>query len=121
LTAYSSTSKSFDGVYRIRLTAAARRDLLDIEDYGQAHFGMASYKLNKRLIAKFRQLSQHPYSGRISYHLDIPIRSALVAPYVLFYVIEADCILVLRVLHQATSHPDILARAFSDEPTPKDD
>lgn len=108
-------------MHSIRLTAAAKRDLLDIEHYGHAHFGMASDKLKQRLIAKLQQLSRHPYSGRISYQLDVPIRSALVAPYVLFCVVEADCILVIRFLHQAVSHPDILARAFADKPASKDD
>ena len=85
---------------RLRLTAAARRDLDAIYDYGFATFGQATAdRYAAMLVATAQALLAFPLMGPELPGRKPPLRRFSAESHVIYYRPDADGILVTRVLH----------------------
>ncbi|HEV7327750.1 MAG TPA: type II toxin-antitoxin system RelE/ParE family toxin [Bosea sp. (in: a-proteobacteria)] len=92
---------------KVRLSPAAKTDLLDIWHYIAADNEPAADKLLGRIARVFEMLAHQPHAGRARPELNVPeLRSFAVGNYAAFYRPEAETILIVRVLQD---HRDIEA------------
>ena len=89
-------------------TAAARADLLDIWFYlAEENLSAADNTLDS-LEADAAMLSYQPLAGRERPELGSGVRSwPSSTPYILFYNVDSNRIIVIRVLHHARDIHDI--------------
>ena len=88
---------------QLELSVAADADLFDILAYGTAAFGEAasdSYYLG--LCDAFDFLCERPLAGESFEVDDLALRRWLYRQHRIFYRVDADAILIVRVLHVAT-------------------
>ena len=85
-----------------RLTAGAERDFDGIATYldKNAVQGTAVAKLVQALLSAFDLLASSPEIGSLRPNLGSGIRSWLVVPYVIFYRVRPDGVIISRILHQ---------------------
>ena len=84
-----------------RLTPAARRDLSRIWDYSEERWGRQQAEVYPRdLQACLERLADDPRCGRPRDEVRPGYRSRAVGSHVVFYVISAGGVDVIRVLHQ---------------------
>ena len=87
---------------KIRLRARARQDLDGILDYSVAEHGEAQAEAYLRAIgAALARLADHPELGMARPDLALELRSYPVGEHRIFYLLLADRISVVRVLHKA--------------------
>ena len=65
--------------------------------FEQSPAGAAS--VAREIDRKFRNLCDFPFIGRDRSALSPGIRSIVAYPYVIFYMVEPDAIVVVRVIH----------------------
>jgi len=97
---------------RVRFAAKARKDIQDIGDY----IARDSRRVARRVVSEIEtfcvSLDQSPERYAIfESRAERGVRRAPVGSYVLFYRIDADGVLVLRIIHAAR---DIETVAFYD-------
>jgi toxin ParE1/3/4 len=88
-------------VPRIRHTAQAHRDLLDIWLGIAPDNQAAADRVYDRLEARVRILQQHPEIGPARPDIAPDARVLLEAPYLILYRILPDALQIVRVLHGA--------------------
>lgn len=94
---------------RLRLSAAARRDLAEVRRYGIREFGGDAADSYFRGFKKsFALLRERPFAGASEPDLRDAIRSLTYKRHRIFYRVEDDVIEVLRVLHHARDASGIL-------------
>ena len=84
------------------LSPAARADLLDIRVYSVDQFGVEvadGYFLG--FDAAFALLREHPMAGAIRSDLGLGIRCLIHRRHRIFYYIEDDTVVIVRIVHQA--------------------
>ena len=86
---------------RLRISNAARADLLDIWTYVAENNGDAADHLIDEITTTFQTLLGHPKMGRRRDEFDAPIRSFPVRKYVIYYRLRDDGIEIYRVYHSA--------------------
>ncbi len=87
---------------KIRHSASAENDLLEAWLYIAGDSIDAADSLLDRIDAETRILLQQPKMGRVRDELAAGLRSwPTSTPYLLFYFVDADGIVVARVLHHA--------------------
>jgi toxin ParE1/3/4 len=96
-------------VPRYRETPEAREDLFSIWSYIDANNPPAADRVIAELSRACERLVDAPRMGRGRDELRPGLRSWVVAPYVVFYVIVEDSIEVVRVLHGARNIEAILS------------
>lgn len=74
-------------------------DLVQIYQYLTEKNLAAAESFAQEIDRKFRNLSDFPLIGRDRSSLSSGVRSVVAYPYVIFYTIAPDKILILRVLH----------------------
>ena len=80
-------------------TPAARRDLLAIWSYIARDSERAADRLLDRFETVLMMLLDNPFAGRPRTELRPNLRSIPSGTYVLFYEVEPDALLLVRVLH----------------------
>lgn len=84
----------------VRLTPAARKQLLDALDYLRRDRPAAAHRLLDRVEATLSRLSDFPQSGRPIHEFpDLPYREVVLAPYRLFYRVVGETVWVVAVWH----------------------
>lgn len=87
---------------RLELSRRAQTDLNDIRDYSVEHFGSTRAILYLDAIEQaFRRIVELPYIGVSQPGLSAESRSLPVGEHRVYYSIEPETILVVRVLHKA--------------------
>jgi toxin ParE1/3/4 len=84
-----------------RLSPEAEEDLDNIWYYTAKESGsiMRANRLIDRITARFALLIRHPQLGRRRDDLTAGLRSFTIGRYIIFYRIEEEDVLILRVLH----------------------
>ena len=84
-----------------RLTRRAEGDLAGIADYTIERFGIEqARRYREGLESCFRMLADGPLIGRPAEGLSPGLRRYEVQAHIVFYRIEGDGILIVRVLHE---------------------
>lgn len=94
---------------RHRETPEAREDLYSIWSYINADNPQAARRVIDGLVQACDRLVDTPRMGRARDDLRPGLRSWVVAPYMVFYVIVGESIEVVRVLHGARNIEAILS------------
>lgn len=92
----------------VRRSAAAEQDLTDIWVTIAKDRPLAADRVLTALLEAEDRLADHPQLGRLRPELPGQLRSWSVAPFVIFYRVLEDQILVIRVLHGARDLGDAL-------------
>ena len=95
----------------IEYARAARIDLYEIWYFIAADNRRAADNLIRRFEAIFRNLAANPQIGRLREELGRDVRSFPHGRYLVFYQIQGDLLVVLRVL---SAYRDISAQSFPD-------
>jgi toxin ParE1/3/4 len=94
-----------------RLTRDAERDVLDIYLYTLEHFGPAQADAyTSALVARFSTLAAQPSLGRDFGDIHPGTCRANQQSHAIYFRPDADGILILRILHQATDPARHLGR-----------
>lgn len=92
----------------IRLSASAENDLLEAWRYVAEDSLDAADRLLDRIDAEMRSLLLQPKMGRARNQLAAGLRSwPTSTPYILFYFVDDQGIMIARVLHHARDVPEI--------------
>lgn len=83
---------------KLAIAGRARRDMLSIHAYLAERSPAAADRTVRRLSARFEDLLLHPMLGRVRTDLRAGMRGLLIDPYIAFYIIKPDRIVVVRVL-----------------------
>lgn len=91
---------------RLRTAPAARQDIRDIRVYSKARFGpRVSRQYLDGLIASFDRLADRPQVGSVESGLGDGMRSLAYRSHRIYYRVEGDDLLVVRILHHARNVP----------------
>ena len=94
---------------RLRKSAIAEQDLLDIWDYIAQDSPAAADRMWQRFDHRFKLLLKFPYTGESQDRFRPGLRSIVEGSYVIFYEPRPDEILIYRVLHGARKWEDLLS------------
>ena len=83
---------------KIVVSDRARRDLLDIFSYLAERNPTAAESALHAIQDKFEHLSRFPFIGRERESLASGLRSLLAGTHLIFYVVESDRVVVIRVI-----------------------
>lgn len=83
----------------VKVTDAAKEDLLEIWAYVAENNPEAANKLIKEITGKFNLLRDYPQMGRDQSRLLVNLRSIIVRNYQVFYLPFDDGVEIMRVLH----------------------
>ena len=87
---------------KLRLTAAARRDLCDIQDWGLGAFGLkATYDFMSGFERIFGLLRERPMAGQERIEFGPGNRSFSHRPYRILYQIDRNTVLIVRIIHRS--------------------
>jgi plasmid stabilization system protein ParE len=107
--------------YKVSLLPAAFADLDEIFDYILADSPGAAPKMLERIIESLVRLAAHPRSGSPLFERSLTkfrFRMVVVSPYIAFYRIVGQEVIVYRVLHGARDYAHLLQRA-GQQPKPE--
>ncbi len=82
----------------VLLTAAARRDLIGLYRFLAERNPTAAEAVVARIDERFSQLVRFPFIGRSRESLGPGLRSVLAGNHLIFYLVEGQGIVVIRVL-----------------------
>jgi toxin ParE1/3/4 len=83
---------------KIFISEKAKKDLLQIFSYVAARNQFAADKIIEAIDSKFEQLSRFPFIGRERRNLSEGLHSIVVRRYLIFYTVERDRIIIVRVI-----------------------
>ncbi len=86
---------------RLLIRPLAEQDLDQIWDYIALHDQARAEAVVRDLYDRFGKLAHNPYMGRERAEIEEGLRSFSVGSYVVFYLLLADGIDIVRVLHGA--------------------
>ena len=90
------------GKIKVRLSPAAEADLIDIDTYGDEQFGREiADAYTRRIYQVFDLLRQHPLAGQEEADLGAGVRRFTQRNHRIFYRIDGDLVLILRIIHHA--------------------
>jgi toxin ParE1/3/4 len=89
---------------KVVVSDKADADLVQIYRHLCSQSSVGAESIAREIARKFRNLSDFPFIGRERSSLARGLRSVVVYPYVIFYTIEPNSIVIVRVLH---GHRDI--------------
>jgi toxin ParE1/3/4 len=83
-----------------KLSDLAKDDLTEIwATIAEARDEQTAERMTRAILRKCRSHAQFPESGRLRENISPGVRSFPVRPYVVFYRVDENTIMVLRVLH----------------------
>jgi toxin ParE1/3/4 len=88
-------------VRKLYLTARARQDVLEIEEYIAIDSPQAAVKFTDRLEQRWLSIKDNPNIGRKRTDLIPDLRSVLEGDYFIFYRIVDKTIEIVRIVHSA--------------------
>lgn len=98
----TSSQSAEQGTVKLRLSKAAEADLKIIDAYSFEQFGSEVADAYLRGFNElFDQLRQHPFTGHETPDLGAGIRSLTHRRHRIFYSIDNDIVLIIRILHHA--------------------
>ena len=83
---------------RVFLSDAAKADLISIYSYVAERNLAAADAIAEEINIKFDSLKHFPFSGRDRSDFGPNFRSVVAGYYVIFYIVEADQLTIVRVL-----------------------
>ncbi|MEA2934124.1 MAG: toxin ParE1/3/4 [Variibacter sp.] len=86
---------------QVTVSARAKRDLTDIVLFLRKHNAEAARAFARRFDRRIKDLSQLPWIGRPRPDIRPDFRSLVLAPYLIFYIVESGGVVVVRVLHSS--------------------
>jgi toxin ParE1/3/4 len=87
---------------RFELSRSAQADLDGIRDYSIEHFGPERTLLYLDAIEQaFRRIIDHPEIGALQADFAERLRGMSVGVHRLFYRVDTDAIIIVRILHKA--------------------
>ncbi len=90
---------------KLAVTAQARQDLLEIEEYIGKDNAKEAAVFVQRLTERFAELMESPGIGRKRDYLAEGMRSSRVGDYLIFYRVQGEKLVVIHVLHGARDLP----------------
>jgi toxin ParE1/3/4 len=90
---------------KLRFTAPARQDLIEIQDYIARDDPAAAYRVAQRIRAQAGRLAQHPQLGRLGHIAGTRELSIAGTPYFMVYRIKPRSIEVLTIVHARRRWP----------------
>ncbi|WP_370690550.1 type II toxin-antitoxin system RelE/ParE family toxin [Algoriphagus sp.] len=92
-----------------RLSLKAEEDLTEIYTYGILQFGYPqAEKYTTGLEETLLNLAQFPYLGKESNFLYRGLREFIYKSHLIFYLIEEEGILIVRILHQSRDYKNFV-------------
>ena len=86
--------------YRIGYSSPALRDLREIEERIRAAAGdSVADQFIHRIVEKADSLREMPTRQRLRTELQSDLRAVSVADYLIFYRVESDAVMIVRILH----------------------
>ena len=83
---------------KLLVSTRAKTDLLQIYSYLSDRNPVAAEGVVQRIDQKFSQLAELPFIGRPRPSLGAGLRSVVVGPHVIFYLVGQDTVTIVRVL-----------------------
>jgi toxin ParE1/3/4 len=83
---------------RVVVSLRARSDILDIHKYLSERSPIAADRALVRLSERFNELCDFPFLGPDRSELRASLRGLVIDIYIAFYIVEADRIVIVRVL-----------------------
>jgi toxin ParE1/3/4 len=94
---------------KVSIQRRARSDLRSIRDYLLQHATEVSAdRVREHLLERVRQLSLLPNIGRATSNPKIRVLSATRYPYVIYYTVKQDEVVILHFRHTSRNAPDNL-------------
>lgn len=85
-----------------RLAVKAEKDLNYIWSYlSEENSESTATRIVSRIVARFQQIAQFPFSGAMRPYLGTDIRVIFYKKYAIYYVLRETEVIVTRVLHGA--------------------
>jgi plasmid stabilization system protein ParE len=86
---------------RVRFSAPARDELEAIYTYIAEHSPMAAQRVKRRIREAAEQLGDFPYMARRTDRAGVRVRIVNPFPYLLFYTVRNNEVLILHIRHGA--------------------
>ena len=86
---------------RVRFSSRARDELDAIYSYIAEHSPTAAQRVKARIRAATEQLGDFPYMARNTDRANVRVRVGNPFPYLIFYTIRNDEVLILHIRHGA--------------------
>ena len=83
---------------RVVVSLRARSDILGIHSYLAEHSPVAADRMLVRFSQRFDELREFPFLGPDRSELRVSLRGLLMNGYIAFYTVEAEQIVIVRVL-----------------------
>jgi toxin ParE1/3/4 len=83
---------------KIFRTDKANEDLLNVYSFLAERSPTAAYALVRDIDAKFKDLARFPFIGRERNGLAPGVRSLVVGTHLIFYTVQSERILILRII-----------------------
>ena len=83
---------------RVDVSHRARSDILDIHSYISEHSPASAERMLVRFSQRFDELREFPLLGRDRSELGPSLRGLLMDGYIAFYIVEAERIVIVRVI-----------------------
>jgi toxin ParE1/3/4 len=96
----------------VQYSENAHSDIRSIFDYISRDNPPAARKALAAIEAEIERLCHFPWNGRKTDEEDVMARTLSRYPYIVFYRVERDTLIILRVLHGARRHPGFQEPAF---------
>jgi toxin ParE1/3/4 len=93
---------------KLRYTIRAQTDLSEIFTYLDLRDKQAAKRVINTIETSAKILANHPLTGRQTDFLDTRVKPIPSYPYLLFYQVTSNDLIVLRVWHSAREWPEIL-------------
>lgn len=90
---------------KLRFTAPARRDLIEIQDYIAHDDPAAAHRVAQRIRAHVGRLVHHPQLGRPGHIAGTRELSVAGTPYFVVYRLQRSSIEVLTIVHSRRGWP----------------
>jgi len=103
------------GKYNVELLSAAYADLDEIFDYIMADNPQAATEMLNNIMKSLRRLENFPHSGAPlldSAMQKFNFRMVIIDPYIAFYRLIEDKVIIYRILHCARNYPHLLKESM---------
>lgn len=97
-----SSPRGAHGMAEVRLTASAKRDLAEIDEFGTIRFGQSvAGEYLRGFYETFDLLRRHPHSGPTRSELGKGVRCIVYRSHRIFYVVIAGDVQISRIYHHS--------------------
>ncbi len=91
---------------KVILSVEAENDLEEIYDYSVDRFGLkVADEYFSQMVEGFDRIAQFPESAIVRNELTADLRSKVYGSHVIFFKVQPEQILIIRILHQSRDMP----------------